>query len=62
MQQMLLLAKRLNTNDVISDYVEHKFTLKELAIKYRKSVSTIQRILRKMRHIRTISKDKDVVI
>ena len=31
-------------------------------MKYWKSVSTMQRILRKMRHIHTISKDKEVVI
>lgn len=52
----------MNTNDIISDYVEHKFTLQELSKKYGKSVSTIQRALQKMRHIRTISKDKEVVI
>ena len=52
----------MNDSEIISDYVEHKFTLKELSAKYRKSVSTIQRSLRKMRHRRTISKDKEVVI
>ena len=49
-------------NDIISDYVEHKLTLKELSVKYRKGVSTIQRRLRQMRHIHVISRYKDVVI
>lgn len=57
-----MAGNRLNNNDIISDYVEHKFTLKELSVKYGKSVSTMQRILRKMRHIHTISKYKEVVI
>lgn len=55
-------GKRLDSNEIISDYVEHKFTIKELSVKYRKSVSTIQRSLRKMRHIHTVFKHKDVVI
>ena len=50
-----MAGNRLNNND-------NKFTLKELSVKYWKSVSTMQRILRKMRHIHTISKDKEVVI
>ena len=37
MQQMLLLAKRLNTNDVILDYVEHKFSLRELSVNMAKA-------------------------
>ena len=52
----------MNTNDIIDDYVVHKFTLEELSVKYGKSVSTMQRRLRQMRHIHTISKHKDVVI
>ena len=27
-------GKRLDDNDIISDYVEHKFTLKELSVKH----------------------------
>ena len=49
-------------NNIISDYVEHKLTLKELSVKYRKSVSTIQRRVRQMRQIHVISRYKDVVI
>ena len=30
----------MNTNDIIDDYVVHKFTLEELSVKYGKSVST----------------------
>ena len=52
----------LTVNDIISDYVEPKLTLRELSVKYRKSVSTIQRRLRQMRHVRVISRYKDVVI
>ena len=52
----------MNTNDIIDDYVVHKFTLEELSVKYGKSISTMQRRLRQMRHIHTISKHKDVVI
>lgn len=37
-------------------------TLQELSLKYLKSVSTIQRCLRKMRHVHVISRDKDVTI
>ena len=52
----------MNTNDIIDDYVVHKFTLEELSVKYGKSISTMQRRLRQMHHIHTISKHKDVVI
>ena len=37
-------------------------TLQELSSKYLKSVSTIQRCLRKMRHVHVVSKDKDVTV
>lgn len=37
-------------------------TLSELSAKYRKSVSTIQRRLRQMRHVHVISKHKDVTV
>lgn len=47
---------------MIADYVEHKMTLSELSVKYSKSVSTIQRKLRQMHHVRIISKHKHVVI
>ena len=55
-------GNRLKTNDIISDYVEHKLTLGELSVKYCKSVSTIQRKLRQMRHVHVISRYKDVTI
>ena len=55
-------GKRLIASDVIADYVEHKMTLSELSVKYSKSVSTIQRKLRQMHHVRIISKHKHVVI
>lgn len=40
----------------------HKMTLQELSSKHLKSVSTIQRCLRKMRHVRVISRHKDVTV
>ena len=52
----------MNTSDIISDYVEHKLTLKELSLKYFKSVSTIQRKLREMRHVNVISKYRNVTV
>ena len=52
----------MNTNDIINDYVVHKFILEELSVKCGKSVSTMQRGLRQMRHIHTISKHKYIVI
>ena len=55
-------GNRLKANDIISDYVEHKMTLSELSSKYHKSVSTIQRRLRQMRHVHVISKHKDVTV
>lgn len=55
-------GKRLVSSDIISNYVEHKLTLRELSAKYCKSVSTIQRRLCQMRHVRVISKYKDVVV
>ena len=57
-----VVGNRPTVNDIISDYVEYKLTLKELSVKYRKSVSTIQRRLRQMRHVRVISRYKDVTI
>ena len=32
-------GNHLTVNDIISDCVEHKLTLKELSVKYRKSVA-----------------------
>ena len=40
----------------------HKMTLSELSSKYLKSVSTIQRCLRKMRHVHMVSKYREVTI
>lgn len=55
-------GKRLITNEIISDYVEHKMTLRELSDKYCKSVSTVQRKLRQMRRVQTVSRYKEVVV
>ncbi len=55
-------GNRLDYNEVIEDYVIHKMTLAELSSKYLKSVSTIQRCLRKMHHVHVVSKCRDVTI
>ena len=52
----------MDHNKVIEDFVVHKMTLSELSSKYLKSVSTIQRCLRKMRHVHVVSKFKQVTI
>ena len=55
-------GKRLDTQDIIKDYVEGKQTLAQLAEKYGVNKSTIWRRIGCMRHIRVISRYKDVVI
>lgn len=55
-------GNHLDYNKVIEDYVVHKMTLAELSSKYLKSVSTIQRCLRKMHHVHVVSKYRDVTI
>ena len=55
-------GRHIDSERVIDDYVLHKMTLRELSDKYGRSVSTIQRVLRKMRHVHTVSKHKDVTI
>ncbi len=55
-------GKRLDTQDIIKDYVEGKQTLAQLAEKYGVNKSTIWRRIGCMRRIRVISRYKDVVI
>ena len=53
---------RRNKAQVITDYVEGKQTLSQLAVKYGVNEKTIRRDLEGMRRVHKISKDKDVTI
>lgn len=53
---------RRDKSQVITDYVEGKQTLNQLASKYGVSSKTISRDLRGMRYVQKISKDKEVTI
>lgn len=55
-------GRRRDKSQVISDYVEGKQTLKQLAAKYGVDERTIRRDLEGMRHVRKIAKYKDVTI
>ena len=55
-------GRRRNKVQVITDYVEGKQTLSQLAQRYRISEITIQRDLAGMRFVRKIAKVKDVTI
>lgn len=53
---------RRDKNQVITDYIEGKQTLDQLADKYGVSRKTIRRDLEGMRYVQKISKDKEVTI
>ena len=53
---------RRDKSQVITDYVEGKQTLGQLALKYGVNEKTIRRDLEGMRHVQKISKDKQVSI
>lgn len=53
---------RRHKSQVITDYVEGKQTLNQLAIKYDVSSKTISRDLGGMRYVQKISKEKEVTI
>lgn len=53
---------RRNKAQVITDYIEGKQTMEQLAVKYKVSSKTIARDLMGMRYVQKISKDKHVVI
>lgn len=55
-------GKRLDTQELIHEYIEGKQTICQLSQKYKVNKSTIWRRLKDMRHIRVISKEKDVVV
>ena len=60
--KLFLGGRRRNKVQVITDYVEGKQTLSQLAQRYRISERTIQRDLAGMRFVRKIAKVKDVTI
>ena len=53
---------RRDKSQVITDYIEGKQTMDQLALKYKVSSRTIARDLSGMRHVPKVSKDKQVVI
>ena len=55
-------GKHRDKSHVITDYIEGKQTREQLAAKYGVSTKTIGRDLEGMRHVRKISKDKEVTI
>lgn len=60
--RQFLGGKRRNKSQVITDYVEGKQTLDQLALKYGVSERTIRRDLEGMRYIQKISKYKQVTV
>jgi len=55
-------GNRRDKSQVITDYVEGKQTINQLAAKYGVSSKTISRDLKGMRYVQKISKDKEVTI
>ena len=55
-------GKRRNKSQVITDYIEGKQTLRQLALRYDVSERTIRRNLTDMRFVHSISKYKDVTV
>lgn len=60
--RQFLGGKRRDKSQVITDYVEGKQTLNQLALKYGVSERTIRRDLKGMRYVQKISKYKQVTI
>lgn len=55
-------GKRRNKSQVITDYIEGKQTLRQLALRYDVSERTIRRDLTDMRFVHSISKYKEVTV
>lgn len=55
-------GRRRDKTQVITDYVEGKQTLRQLAERYGVSIKTVERDLSGMRYVSKISKEKSVVI
>ena len=60
--RQFLGGKRRDKSQVITDYVEGKQTLDQLALKYGVNEKTIRRDLEGMRHVQKIAKYKQVTI
>lgn len=55
-------GRRADAEDIITDYIDNKLTLRQLSEKYSLSVRTVWGRLVNMRHVHVISGYKDVVI
>ena len=60
--KQFISGKRRNKSQVITDYIEGKQTLRQLALRYDVSERTIRRDLTGMRFVHSISKYKDVTV
>lgn len=55
-------GKKIDSERIITDYIDNKLTLRQLSEKYSLSVRTVWERLKEMRHVHVISRHKDVVI
>ncbi len=55
-------GRRIDDGRLLSDYIEGKQTLSRLAERYGVCVKTVWSHLKSMRHVRVVSKHKDVVV
>ena len=55
-------GSRIDNEVLVSEYIEGKQTLAQLSCRYSVAKSTIWRRLKTMRHVRVISRHKDVAI
>lgn len=60
--RQFLGGRRRDKSQIITDYIEGKQTLEQLAVKYGVNEKTIRRDLEGMRHIHKIAKYKDVTV
>ena len=61
-RKQFLGGRRRDKNQVITDYIEGKQTLAQLAVKYGVNEKTIRRDLEGMRYVHKIAKYKDVTV
>ena len=60
--RQFLGGHRRDKSQIITDYIEGKQTLEQLAVKYGVNEKTIRRDLESMRHVHKIAKHKDVTV
>ena len=60
--RQFLGGRRRDKSQIITDYIEGKQTLEQLAVKYGVNEKTIRRDLEGMRHVHKIAKYKDVTV